>query len=108
MENNIFNNIPFDLDNEIFDKLFDNDKVVIERIISPSMPNGDKIWYDQESEEIVFLLKGNAKIEFENGNTKILNEGDYLTLKSHEKHRVAYTSGKPKCIWLAIHIKDKV
>jgi cupin 2 domain-containing protein len=90
---------------ELFESLFENKNVKIERIISPnsSEPLGE--WYNQENDEWVLLIQGHAKIEFENNKTTELASGDYIFIPKHTRHRVISTHGNPECIWLAIHIQ---
>jgi cupin 2 domain-containing protein len=102
---NIFSQIETPI-NELFEVLFTNNNSKIERIISPHMPAGNDIWYNQSSLEIVFLLKGNAIIEFENNEMVNLRAGDYLKIEPHCKHRIAFSSKFPLCIWLAIHFEN--
>ena len=73
--------------------------VRIERIVSAGQVSG---WYDQAEAEFVALLEGNAVIEFENGGTAALEKGDTLIIKPGERHRVAYTSANPPCVWLCV------
>lgn len=102
---NIFSQIETPI-NELFEVLFTNKDTKIERIISPHMPEGNEIWYNQSSLEIVFLLKGNAIIEFENNEMINLKEGDYLKIEQNRKHRIAFSSNFPLCIWLAFHFEN--
>ncbi len=90
---------------EIFETLFKgNGNFKVEKIISTGQITPENEWYDQEWDEWVVLLQGESKILFEQNNeTKCLKKGDYLFIKSHEKHRVVYTSLDPPCVWLAIH-----
>jgi len=90
---------------EIFEEILSKDDFYIERIISPPMPGGDEKWYDQDTNELVILLQGTAKIEFEN-EIITLKKGDYRIIESHRRHRVAFTGSEPVAVWLAIHYKD--
>lgn len=102
------NNI-FDLSNiksfshEVFEELFQNENIRIERIVSTGQitPEGD--WYDSEFNEWVILLEGEAEITFEDGTIQKLQKGSYFSISAHQKHRVSYTSSNPPCIWLAVH-----
>lgn len=96
---NIFDIPPLPLKEEQINILAQNENVRIERIISRGQVTD---WYDQNETEFVVLLDGNAKLEFENNNILILNKGDSITIKPHEKHRVSFTSVEPPCIWLCI------
>jgi len=75
----------------------------VERIISSGHITPADDWYDQETDELVILLEGEAKLIFEDNEEVLMKRGDYLLIKAHEKHRVTYTSEKPACIWLAVH-----
>ncbi|HDQ15649.1 MAG TPA: cupin domain-containing protein, partial [Bacteroidetes bacterium] len=75
----------------------------IERIVSNGFSSSEGYWYNQNFDEIVFLLQGNAVIEFENAKTIEMKNGDYLAIPKHKKHRVKNLSKEPNCIWLAIH-----
>lgn len=92
---------------EIFENILANSGEIrkIERIISKGQSTPENIFYDQDCAELVFLLQGNAEIEFENEFKIKLESGDYITIYEHQKHRVTYTSKEPECIWLAIHYK---
>jgi cupin 2 domain-containing protein len=100
---NLYNQIPDNLDREIFELLARGENVRIERIISKGHTSPGTGWYDQDQNEWVLLLKGNASISFENGQVIDLNEGDYLNILSHQKHKVTRTSATTETIWLAIH-----
>jgi cupin 2 domain-containing protein len=88
---------------EFTEKLIETTDVRIERILSTGQvtPNGK--WFDQEKEEWVLLLEGNAEIEFEGEKIMQIKAGDYLNIPAHKKHRVTFTSATPACLWLAVH-----
>lgn len=90
---------------EVFKTLFNSNSVIIEQIVSKGYNNPSDYWYDQENDEWVFLLQGEAEMEWENKQKSLLHAGNYLFIPSHFKHRIASTSSNPPCIWLAIHIK---
>ncbi|MEM1369277.1 MAG: cupin domain-containing protein [Cyanobacteria bacterium P01_H01_bin.15] len=100
---NIFEKIPSDISNEVFELLAQKNGVKIERIISKGHSSPETGWYDQDQSEWVIVLKGAAEISFENGSVVGLNEGDYLLIEPHEKHKVTNTSTNPETIWLAVH-----
>jgi len=100
---NIFK-LPLSLPNqELFETLVSGKDILIERIISFGQTTPPGEWYDQEKDEWVILLQGEACLYYENGSQIKLNAGDYLLIPAHQKHRVTYTSSEPPCIWLAIH-----
>ena len=101
---NLFRDIPPDSGAEIFELLASNEHVRIERIISRGQKRSPaEGWYDQQQNEWVLVLKGHAKIEFEDGSVTDLIEGDYLDIKAHIKHRVLQSSTTTETLWLAIH-----
>ncbi len=100
---NIFENIPFDSDKELFEILFENKNIKIERIISYGYTSAPNFWYNQSENEFVILLKGEAKLEFKD-RVISLNSGDYIMIPKYLQHRVAFTS--KEALWLCIYIKE--
>ena len=100
-KNNILDveQLDFSSNKELTDLLLEKDTIRIERIVSYGQTTS---WYDQTENEIVFLLQGMAELEYANGATEKLQQGDWVNIPAHTKHRVSYTSENPKCIWLAI------
>lgn len=90
------------LKKEIFEVLASGD-VKIERIISTGQTTPEGQWYDQDTDEWVILLQGEAKLLFEDLAEIELKKGNYMLIKAHERHKVTYTSTEPPCIWLAVH-----
>jgi cupin 2 domain-containing protein len=75
--------------------------VQLERILSaPGSAAGP---FEQASDEWVLLLQGEARLEVA-GETLVLGAGEALWLPAHCEHRVLYTSVRPPCIWLALHL----
>lgn len=103
---NIYADVPKNIPQEIFETIISNESVKLERILSKghSTPNGQ--WYNQEQDEWVILLKGNAGLLFE-GEDEVIKmlPGDYLHIPAHRKHRVEWTATDQETVWLAIHIK---
>lgn len=89
---------------EIFETLHQSDKVTIERILSKRASSPPGSWFDQETDEWVVLLKGEAVLQFESGNNRTLKTGDYLFIPKHLKHRVESTSAD--ALWLAVHLNE--
>ena len=96
---NIFENIPKKLHDELFETILESENLKIEKIVSEGQISNE--WYDQEENEWVILLQGNAHLEFED-KTVELQSGDYINIPAHVKHKVTYTSKNPKCVWLAL------
>ncbi|MGZ4968725.1 MAG: cupin domain-containing protein [Methylobacter sp.] len=102
---NIFKNIPEQLPDELFECLFTRDNIRIERIISHGHITPAGQWYDQDWDEWVMLLQGQAIILYENDHQRFhLNTGDYLLIPTHTKHRVEWTPPDCQTIWLAVHL----
>ena len=100
---NIFRAIPDDLSAEIFEDLAVSKNVKIERIISKGHSSPDVGWYDQEQNEWVIVLKGEALLSFVDKASVTLKEGDYINIPAHQKHKVAWTQPDLETIWLAVH-----
>lgn len=100
---NIYSAIPKYLEHEIFEQLANNNAVTIERIISKGQKSPESGWYDQEKNEWILVLKGKARLSFEDKSSINLNEGDFITIPAHKKHKVAWTDPDHKTIWLAVH-----
>ena len=73
----------------------------IERIVSAGQISPDGFWYDQDENEFVALLQGEAVITYEDGSTE-LKVGDTVVIPTHKKHRVDFTSVEPPCVWICI------
>jgi len=101
MRNNLFDNIPAQLPEELVSILQKSPGVRIERIVSQGHQSPEGFWYDQDQHEWVIVLKGQASLQFENGSVD-LKPGDFLNIPAHKKHRVAWTSPEEPTIWLAI------
>lgn len=100
---NIYEEIPINLTEEIFEVIIVNQNIKIERIISMGHKSPPNFWYEQEKSEWVILLKGYAEILFENESCpKKLYPGDYLNIPAYKKHRVEKTDEKEETIWLAV------
>ncbi len=99
---NLFADLPANPPEELFTTLLQAPGVRVERIVSHGHQSPDGFWYDQPESEWVVVLKGEAKIEFEDG-IRQLGPGDHLNIPAHRKHRVAWTTPDEPTIWLAVH-----
>ena len=100
---NIFAAIENRASAEDFSTLVESDTVRIERIVSRSHGSPPGFWYDQGEDEWVMVVRGSAALEFSSGEIVEMNQGDYLFIPRHVRHRVARTS--EMTIWLAVHVK---
>jgi cupin 2 domain-containing protein len=101
--NNIFDSIPDSLSAEVFNLLVDCNGVKIERIISKGHSSPKTGWYDQDNNEWVIVLKGEAILSFADSSSVTLKAGDYINIPAHKKHKVTWTSPDAETIWLAVH-----
>ena len=99
---NIFEDFPNKLKEEFFENILDTKNFKLERIISEGHTSPSDFWYDQDKNEFVLLLKGKAKLSFENGEKIEFNPGDYMIINAHQKHRVDWTDPDQKTFWLTI------
>jgi len=88
---------------EIFEEIIRTDNLLVERIVSHGQATPEGEWYDQDKDEWVILLSGRAILKFDTGETLEMGAGDHVFLRSHQRHRVEFTSKDPGCIWLALH-----
>ena len=100
---NLFANLPELYESEQSLSLFEKPSIEIERIVSESYSSPAGFWYDQDEDEWVVVLRGKATLEFEEGQLVHMQEGDYVTIPRHVRHRVQRTD--PKTIWLAVRIR---
>jgi cupin 2 domain-containing protein len=104
---NLFDDIPADLPDELFTRLLRTGTIRVERIVSQAQASSPGFWYDQDDNEWVLVIEGSAVIEFEGEAEPVeLRRGCYLNIPAHARHRVVRTSAKQKTVWLAIHYRD--
>ena len=102
MTPNLFADPPPNLPEEISTTLLEASDVRIERIVSHGQCSPDGFWYDQDQQEWVMLLTGQAKLRL--GDELIeMKAGDYLNIPAHMKHRVEWTTPDEPTVWLAVH-----
>lgn len=85
------------LNAETFARLFQNQSYRIEAIRSSLASPGE--FYNQEEDEWVILIEGEAILEVE-GVEYPLHRGDYCFLPKHTLHRVLSTS--ENALWLGV------
>ncbi|MPZ75622.1 MAG: cupin domain-containing protein [Deltaproteobacteria bacterium] len=101
---NILSALSGDLGKEDFLTLLESESVKVERIVSHASSSPENVWYDQSYSEWVFLVRGQATLQFESGQRIELEEGDYLTIPPHARHKVRQTG--PETVWLVVHLKE--
>ncbi len=101
---NIYDNTIKGKEFEVIEELFSTKSFRLERIKSFGHITPVNQWYNQETDEWVLLLRGQAKLLFKNNNKTVsLNSGDYLLIHKGTVHRVDFTS--KDALWLCIHFK---
>ena len=100
---NVFDGIPENPQEELFERLVDCGQVKIERIVSTGQCSPETGWYDQEDNEWVIVLKGEAVVLFDDRSSVHLGAGDYINIPLHKRHRVEWTSPDEETVWLAVH-----
>ena len=104
MKKNICSDIPEVLPGELTEILSENKNVTIERIVSRGHASPHDYWYDQDKNEFVLLVSGEAKLRFEeSGDCVTMIKGDYCLIPAHTRHRVEWTSPYEDTVWLAVH-----
>lgn len=73
----------------------------LEHIVSRGAPTPEGFWYDQDRDEWVLLIRGEAGIRYDSGELVALKAGDPLVIPAHRRHRVETVSDD--AIWLAMH-----
>src|ERR1022692_5031548 len=98
---NLFGNLPQPLPAEVVQTLLTAANVRIERIVSHGHASPEGFWYDQDQHEWVVVLKGAARLRFEDGAVE-MKAGDFVNIPAHRKHRVEWTTPDEPTIWLAV------
>lgn len=99
---NVFEDLPQHLPRELVQILVGASNVRIERIISHGHASPPGFWYDQDQHEWVAVLKGAARLRFEDQIVE-MKPGDFINIPAHRKHRVEWTASDEPTIWLAVH-----
>lgn len=103
---NLFENLPTQLPSEFIEVLAEGDSVRIERIVSTGHATDPDNWYDQERDEWVVVLKGEAKLRFDDGELVTMLPGDHLLIPAHQRHRVEWTTPDEPTVWIAVFFEQ--
>ncbi len=98
---NFLGDVPTSIPEEIFETIVSTSNIKIERIISKGHKSEPGFWYDQDQSEWILILKGQARLQFEDKSI-CLTSGDYLNIAAHQKHRIDWTTTEAETIWLAV------
>jgi cupin 2 domain-containing protein len=89
---------------EQFEVLLTQPGVRIERIISNGHASPRDFWYEQDWDEWVIVLSGEARLRFEEeADARALAAGDYVFIPAKVRHRVDWTRRDQATMWLAVH-----
>ena len=100
---NLFDDLPQHLPDELVTTLLDATNVRIERIVSHGHASPEGFWYDQDQHEWVVLLKGAARLRFEDDEQPVeMKPGDFVKIQAHKRHRVEWTTPDEPTVWLAV------
>jgi cupin 2 domain-containing protein len=102
---NLFAALPTLLTDEHISTLLDAASIRIERIISHGHASPEDFWFDQEQHEWIVVLKGAARLRFEDWTIE-MKPGDSVNIPAHRKHRVEWTTPDEQTIWLVVHYED--
>ncbi len=100
---NLLADLPHKPREEVFETLVDDAAVRIERIVSHGHTSPAEGWYDQPGHEWVMVLRGAARLAFENDDDVSLGPGDAIDIPAHTRHRVTWTDPNTETVWLAVH-----
>ena len=98
---NLFADLPTHLHDEMVTTLLEAADVRIEQIISYRHASPADFWYDQPQHEWVILLKGAARLQFEDGMVE-MKPGDSINIPAFKKHRVDWTTPDEPTVWLGV------
>jgi cupin 2 domain-containing protein len=100
---NIFEDMPDAGAGEVIEVVaqFGQGAVRIERIISGGHASAEGFWYEQEEDEWVVLVRGEARLLIE-GRDEVfaMQPGDHLELPAKLRHRVDFVSDD--ALWIAV------
>lgn len=105
---NLFQEIPRLLPEELTEILLTGKGAFrVERIVSRGHASPEDFWYEQEENEWVTLLSGNAQLLFGavggvEGQSIQMKSGDWLMIPAGVRHRVESTDLAVESVWLAI------
>ena len=103
---NLFRDLPEMMIEEMSEALLDTQQFRLERILSAGQRTPPGEWYDQNTNEWVILLSGEAGVLFEGeAEACVMRPGDYVHIPAHKRHRVEWTDTKQKTVWLALHYR---
>jgi cupin 2 domain-containing protein len=101
MTTNLFAGLSADLPAELTQTLAAGPGVRVERIVSRGHASPPGFWYDQDEAEWVLVVRGAARLRFEDGTVE-LRPGDHLAIPARRRHRVEWTTPDEPTVWVAV------
>ena len=99
----LLEHVPAALAEEQFLPLVSGPGVRVERIVSTGQSSPPGAWFDQDEDEFVLLLAGEAVLRIEGMASPLrLTPGAWVNLPAHCRHRVEWTQAEPPTVWLAV------
>lgn len=106
MPTNLFDSLPADRSVEAFETLLERPGLRVERIVSHGQASPPGFWYDEPRGEWVLVLRGAARLRFEDEpEARVLRPGDFVDISPRRRHRVEWTDPSEPTVWLAIHYR---
>lgn len=103
---NFFDPLPDATLAEQFDDFLRVPGCRVERIVSMGQASAPGFWYDQDWDEWVLVLAGQAELRLEPDPQPVrLAVGDHLLIPAGVRHRVESTDPAGPTVWLAIHLQ---
>jgi cupin 2 domain-containing protein len=100
---NLFHNSSFSKE-ETISEFLSGGQFRLEHIVSRGQASPNDSWYDQDQDEWVVLISGQATLVFNDGVLDLV-AGDSLVIPAHQNHRVSSTSAD--AVWLALHFTQR-
>ncbi len=92
---------------EVVEKLLERPGLRILRITSCGHKSPPGFWYEEEEGEWVVLLKGAARLRFEDEETpRTLVPGDAIDIAPRRRHRVEWTLPGSPTLWLTVYYRE--
>jgi cupin 2 domain-containing protein len=102
---NLLADLSAETPGELMQTLLSAQALRIERIVSHGQASPVGFWYDQPEHEWVLLVRGAARLRFDDEDPIELTAGSYVNIPAHTKHRVEWTDPDQPTVWLAVHYR---
>ena len=102
MNGHLLSALPAALDAERFETLARSGGGRVERIVSHGQASPPGFWHEQDEDEFVLLVSGEAELGFDDGKRLTLTPGAWAWLPAGCRHRVERTAAGTDTVWLAV------